>query len=100
MTSSQRILPLTIANMKAGTALYCMVSICTGVCIQLDDTCDSFSQEARGMLGWCGLVPGGPGLFESVEVTCVDCVRVTSDGWKCKLVSPFQKAACPIYQES
>lgn len=52
------------------------------------------------MLGWYGLVPGGPGLFESVEVICFDCVRVTSDGWKCKLVSPFQKAACPIYQES
>lgn len=80
MTSSQRILPLTIAHMKPGTALYCMVSIHTGVCIKLDDPCDSFSQEARGMLGWYCLVSGGPGLFESVEVICFDCVRVTSDG--------------------
>ena len=74
-----------------------MVSIITGVCIKLDDDmCDSFSQEARSMLGWCGLVTRGPGLFQSLEVICFDCERVASDGWKFKLVEPFQKSACPI----
>lgn len=60
MTSSQRILPLTVAHIKAGTALYCLVSITTRVCIRLDDMCDSFSQVAKGMLVWYGLVTWGP----------------------------------------
>lgn len=56
MTSSQKILQLTLAHIKTGTALYCMVSLITLTYIKLDAMCDSFPHEARGMLKGSGLV--------------------------------------------
>lgn len=53
--SSRRILQLTHAYIKTGTALFCMVSIIILVCKKQDDRCDS-SHEAKGVLTWSGLV--------------------------------------------